>query len=634
MDSMPTKKSEGRNAQSTQQLLNELNDFLGRMQADVDEMERRIEVSEARTDLIREMHKAILRSTFSPKEVLELIIRKCLSKTGSRHGQVVQYRRNRLVVTASSEPGRVHQELPLKESLCGKAVIEGKTQHYGDLSEVPSGKYVRYHEETKSELVVLIKPENSARVLGVLDLERDEIGEFDPTSVAFAELLAGQAAIAIGHARTWSGAKLLYEISTSLLSGNLTLEESYQNLLEAILERFDFEHGQILRLIGDEFVILASSSKEDIGLRPGKDTSVCGRYLIAQGERDILVIDDIENSRYREFYLGLLRHEGRSMRSEMIVPLIDNERLIGALNIESPEVDIFSDIDETLLGLVGSLMATAISATLARTTRANRERTEAATLALTQLGNVAQSFLHRFANNIGDARGRLLELNEFLADRPLPDVPRRGVTVTSFIAGVAGTLAEGRKIIDDFSNRFNPGDLRFRIQKMDVKLIAASALASAKSRYEGYPIDFRFEDRIPSTETRTQQNVGGLSVCHLSEQVYEVVDNLLDNAVEAILARGPDFAGGQVIVLLDLPDPLKVRLQISDNGIGIPDADKHLIFKFGTTRKKGKNVGIGLWFCDLYVRQRGGKIEFDSVAGKGATFEVEFPTVLADAPMV
>jgi hypothetical protein len=60
-------------------------------------------------------------------------------------------------------------------------------------------------------------------------------------------LLAGQAAIAIAHTQTWAGVRMLYEISTSLLSGTVALEETYQTILNAILEDSTFEHGQILR---------------------------------------------------------------------------------------------------------------------------------------------------------------------------------------------------------------------------------------------------------------------------------------------------------------------------------------------------------------------------------------------------
>jgi signal transduction histidine kinase len=593
-----------------------------------------LEASVERADLIAEIDRAILRSTFSPKEVFDLIVQKCLSKTGCRHGQVVRYRRNRLTVASCSDPTRIGQELPLANSLCGLAIRTKQTQHCADVTQLAPGSYVRFHDDTASELVVLIKPEHSSRILGVVDLERQEVGEFDASARAFADLVARQAAITIEHTETWSGVKMLYEISTSLLSGKLKLEETYQTILDSILEGLDYEHGQILRLRDQEFVILASSRKSDIGLRPGKDNSVCGRYLIVEEGREILVVDDLGNSVYRNYYLGLLHAEsGEPMRSEMIVPLIENDRLIGALNIESTQVGVFSDLEKSLLGVVCSLMASAISATFARRQRLNRARTEAANVALTQLGTVAQSFLHRFANNIGDARGKLLELKEVLPSGALPALRGGSIPATSFISDITDKLSQAGEAIDEFSDRFNPTHPRFQLKELDFEDVAKCAFEAARKRYSDQTIIFEFESQLPSAGSRTPEDVRSQPVCLLSEEIYEVIENLLNNSVQAILARATGFNEGVICMVLDLPDPFHARLRIEDNGVGIPEPNRSRIFEFGFTTKKHRPFGggLGLWFCDLYVRQRGGDIDFVPRSGGGSIFQVTLPTVLAAA---
>jgi putative methionine-R-sulfoxide reductase with GAF domain len=615
----------------SRRLLQELEQVFRKVESSTTDIFKKLEINTERNELVREIDEAILRATFSPQEVLDLIIDRCLPKTGAQHGQLVLYRQNKLIVAASTEPNRVGHELPLPASLCGRAIIEEEPQHFPDVSKIPLDKYIRYHDDTISELVVLIRPRLSKRVLGVLDLERTQKGLFDETSVGFAELLARQAAIAIGHTQTWSGIKTLYEISNSLLSGEVSLESGYQRILDAILEEFDFEHGQILRLIGRDLVIIASSRKEDIGLRPGENSSICGRYLISEEGRDILVIPDIEKSRYAEFYLGLLKSaEGIPMRSEMIVPLIENNRVIGAVNIESPRVDIFSDLERNLLGLIRGLIANAISATLTRTTRMNQGRIEAASLALTQLGSVAQSFLHSFGNSIGDAKAKLIELSGHISKQgDILPIRKDKIPVKDFIGMVTGKLVEAKEILDDFTERFNPSHPRFQIQEMDMEKVATTALRRAKQRYRNLAIDFQFENRLPE---ESKKNVGSQSICRISEQVYEVLGNILDNAVEGILERSQGAKDGRINVELELPDPFRVLLRIKDNGIGISDEVRPKIFEYGfSTRKETRGShGIGLWFCELYIKQRGGEISFDTVVGEGTTFEVLLPTVLAD----
>src|ERR1044072_4657563 len=64
-------------------------------------------------ELLRELDAAILRSPFSPQQVLDLIVEKCLAHAEAHHGQVVLYRGGRLFVAASSEADRIGQELPI-----------------------------------------------------------------------------------------------------------------------------------------------------------------------------------------------------------------------------------------------------------------------------------------------------------------------------------------------------------------------------------------------------------------------------------------------------------------------------------------------------------------------------------------
>lgn len=597
------------------------------------ELEKIVEelnVHEERHELIKEIDEAILRSTFSAQEVLNLIVEKCLFKTGSKHGQVVQYRHDSLTVVATTDIAHLGEKLPLNHSLCGKAVVDRVSQHSSDVSEIPTDHYVRYHEETKSELALLIKAEHSERILGVLDLERDKPGPFDEKSIEFARLLAGQAAIAMTHAQTWSGVRILYELSTSLLSGNLTIEEGFQKILESILQEFDFEYGQILLSAGEEFVIIASSSKVDIGLRPTPQTSVCGHYLITERGRKILAIDNIQESKYGEFYLALLQTEaGRPMKSEMIVPLIEKDRLVGALNIESPRVGIFSDFERNLLGVVGTLMAGAISATHARRNQTNQRQIQAANLALTQLGHAAEKFVHRFNNSVGSARTKQSELKEHLAATELPEI-RDGVSVTEFISEVIEELTEATDTLRDFSDRFNPGQTGYQLEEMDTQVVANTALERAIKRHSGKGIDFQLKNQLPSAaDVERNKAVSGETRCLLSEPVYEVIDSILDNAAEAITERRPS-GSGRIIFTLDLPDPFHVRMRVEDNGGGIPKAYQHRVFEYGFTTKKSRNSGIGLWFCDLYLRQRGGSISFVSTEGVGTVFELLFPTVLTE----
>ena len=102
-----------------------------------------------------------------------------------------------------------------------------------------------------------------------------------------------------------------------------------------------------------------------------------------------------------------------------------------------------------------------------------------------------------------------------------------------------------------------------------------------------------------------------------------VLANLLSNA----LRYGPE--DGEVRVAVTVGEG-RVRIEVSDDGPGIPEQHHGLIFeKFGRAtagRLSGlRSVGLGLAFCKLAVEAHGGSIEVESTEGEGATFRVHLP---------
>lgn len=112
------------------------------------------------------------------------------------------------------------------------------------------------------------------------------------------------------------------------------------------------------------------------------------------------------------------------------------------------------------------------------------------------------------------------------------------------------------------------------------------------------------------------------------DELRAVVSNLIDNAVK--------YSGGSVHVdvELDQSDESAVSLRVRDRGIGISEVDKKRIFKrfyripAASTRIKG--TGLGLFIVRTAVKRHKGHVFVESEgAGKGSTFTVRLPTVLA-----
>jgi signal transduction histidine kinase len=102
------------------------------------------------------------------------------------------------------------------------------------------------------------------------------------------------------------------------------------------------------------------------------------------------------------------------------------------------------------------------------------------------------------------------------------------------------------------------------------------------------------------------------------EQVQKVLTNLLLNAVEAVGKEG------EIRVETGRRNSWAF-LAIHDNGPGIsPEFMAHSLFRpFQTTKKKG--LGIGMFHSKMIIDAHQGKIEVESLLGKGATFRVLLP---------
>ena len=82
--------------------------------------------------------------------------------------------------------------------------------------------------------------------------------------------------------------------------------------------------------------------------------------------------------------------------------------------------------------------------------------------------------------------------------------------------------------------------------------------------------------------------------------------------------------GGKLTLTGQVNPDGQVLISVHDTGVGIPDAIKNQIFTpLFTTKPRGQ--GFGLAVCKRVIEAHGGTINFESTAGKGAKFTIQFP---------
>ncbi len=164
------------------------------------------------------------------------------------------------------------------------------------------------------------------------------------------------------------------------------------------------------------------------------------------------------------------------------------------------------------------------------------------------------------------------------------------------------------RILTDLLQAARPHPPEIRSSDLNTTVEHAVALARQHAPSVSIRIELQKDPRLPNVE-------------HDSGQIYQVVLNLLLNAMQAI------DGAGTIRVEISLVDG-DAAITVVDTGRGI--APEHLanIFRpFYTT--KGNGTGLGLSMARRTVEDHQGRIEVASEIGKGARFLVVLPLLQA-----
>jgi two-component system nitrogen regulation sensor histidine kinase NtrY len=181
-------------------------------------------------------------------------------------------------------------------------------------------------------------------------------------------------------------------------------------------------------------------------------------------------------------------------------------------------------------------------------------------------------------------------------------------------ATIVGEVESLKALVDEFAQFARmPAP---RAVPADVNAALAETLGLYSGLFREIQIEQRFAPELPPVRVDL-------------EQMRRVVINLVDNAVEAL---GGSTAGARpsgdppVIVVETRHDPgnAVARILVSDNGPGIPAADRDKLFMpYYSTKRRGS--GLGLAIVRRIIAEHGGSIEVADNVPSGTVFTIELP---------
>ena len=226
---------------------------------------------------------------------------------------------------------------------------------------------------TRAEATIPLKI--GERILGVLDVQSTIPYSFSPSDINIFQTLADQLAIAVNNTELFaetqehlSQHRLLHHITTSAASGT-TLEEALTSAVEGLQVTLGGDRVAIL-LSDDERRNLSvtawvgySENTSDLVIPFG--SGITG--WVAAHRKPLRINDISQDTRYIQV--------SPNTRSELALPLIYRNDILGVLNVESEQMGAYNENDEEMLGtLAGSLAAIIANARLVDQIRKQAER--------------------------------------------------------------------------------------------------------------------------------------------------------------------------------------------------------------------------------------------------------------------
>ena len=511
-----------------------------------------------------------------------------------------------------------------RDSIPGRTLIDRRTLHIHDLAAEPEDDLAAPFARSLGVRTVLSTPLMREGIpIGTIHIRRMEVRPFTEKQIKLLETFAAQAVIAIENvrlfqeleARTRELAQSVGELQAlgevgQAVSSTLDLQTVLRTIVRHAVQLSATNGGVIYEYdeAAQEFHLRASYRMEEeivqalqtTPVRPGQGAT--GQMATVRAPvqvANILEEREYTGTRVRPMLARL------GYRSVLAVPLLREERIMGALTVWRKETGNFSVEVVNLLQTFATQSALAIqNARLFREIEEKSKQIEAA-------NRHKSEFLANMSHELRTPLNAIIGFSEVLGERLFGELNEKQAEYTDDILSSGRHLLSLINEILDLS-KVEAGRMELELATFDLPTALENARTFVRERAVRHAITLDL-----SVDERLGDFVGD------ERKIKQILLNLLSNAVKFT----PE--GGRMNLSAKQADGA-VEISVSDTGIGIAPEDQPKIFEEfrqvgGDYAHKKEGTGLGLTLAKKFVELHGGTIWVESEVGKGSKFTFTLP---------
>jgi len=436
-----------------------------------------------------------------------------------------------------------------------------------------------------------------------------------------------------------------------MVTSILEMDELLKHTVNIICSEFSFYYSGIFLISEDRkwavlragYALAGRKMMAENYRLPVDEKSMIGNSIIHQQAKIALDVAG-ESSRFKNPFLP-------DTRSEMALPLIVQSEALGALTVQSDQLNAFSEDDITSLQAMADQIAIAINNAQLMFKLEDATAELVRTKTFEAIATATGEAIHWVGNKAAPIPGSVKRVREdltyilALAAQLTGDDSKNETLLAAIETIKEEAEAKGidlKQILAEMSamkkNRLQAlVSVESMLEDLDIAENSAVTILSIKEGLIG-PARQRNDASVSLREMISDtvasmglpdgvvelEWAGDMPNVFVDErQVEQVFNNLIKNAWEA-MAKTPSpkiFVKG-----MRDANPNFVLVTVRDMGPGIPKEIQEKIWvSFFTTKGGSGGTGLGLSAVMQIVNQHGGSISLVSEAGQGATFSVRLP---------